>query len=59
MSGTLDMPAAAMAGEGSPLTWRDCRGTVRRQADELLSTDAVRRMLPGMFRPPGPGQSVT
>jgi len=53
MSDRLDMRAADVnpqeqsVGAGSivansarPLTWRDIRGTVRRHADELLSTEA-------------------
>jgi hypothetical protein len=33
--------AGAVAADAArPLTWRDIRGTVRRHADELLTTDA-------------------
>jgi hypothetical protein len=31
---------AVVANSARPLTWRDIRGSVRRQADELLSTEA-------------------
>src|SRR4051795_3701381 len=31
---------AVGANSARPLTWRDIRGTVRRHADELLSTEA-------------------
>src|SRR4051812_11385641 len=32
--------AGGVANPAGPLTWRDIRGTVRRHADELLSTEA-------------------
>jgi hypothetical protein len=31
---------AVAANSGRPLTWRDIRGTIRRHADELVSTEA-------------------
>jgi hypothetical protein len=44
-SGANPEEKAAEAGAGAansarPLTWRDIRGTIRRQADELVSTEA-------------------